>query len=95
MGDTAAAAFFSPRCATQRIVELSQATAKLSSEGANTRARAADAEDTMEKIAHDLEVSVYCSVCPNSFTFRPAFQQKKNTNTHMHAYFLFRTGVVP
>eukprot|EP00904_Undaria_pinnatifida_P004384 jgi/Undpi1/13947/HiC_scaffold_9.g03598.m1 len=52
---TSEAAKLRDRENAQRIVLLSQASAKLSSEGASTRARAAGAEEAMEKIAHDLE----------------------------------------
>ena len=96
-GDTIAACciFFSCPCLAspyrvpQRIVQLSQATAKLSSEGASTRARAADAEDTMEKIAHDLEVCVMlCCVvlcCSKKyFVFRLLASSKTKKGLHMY-----------
>lgn len=40
----------------QRLVQLSQANARLSSEGAGARGRLADAEDVAEKHAYELDV---------------------------------------
>lgn len=41
---------------TQRLVQLSQANAKLSSDGANSRVRLVDADEATEKLRHELEV---------------------------------------
>lgn len=78
----------SPCRVPQRIVQLSQATAKLSSEGASTRARAADAEDTMEKIAHDLEV---CVVLSNEYIASRLLLSAKKKKEFSY----IRTGIMP
>lgn len=46
-----------PFYSTQRLVQLSQANAKLSSESTSARARVIDAEEAVEKAGHDAQVT--------------------------------------
>lgn len=50
-------AALTPSHTMQRLVQLSQANAKLSSESASARAQLVSTEEASEKARHDLEVS--------------------------------------